>query len=150
MQRPWNYVSQQIYSLITKDPDHGFNYNICTYVVPISMKPKHYLIALDPKTKTYNNFVQTGEAVLQILSQKNKSKIRSFGKRSGFDHNKIPRETLAWNTYPLAKDIVSALLVEIVKPLPAVGGDHELFVVAIKKYKYFNTDDTCLTTDDIY
>jgi len=69
MQRPWNKANEVIYSLVTKDQDKNQNMNICTYVVPISMKPKKYMIALDPTTKTYQNFLHSDHAVLQILSE---------------------------------------------------------------------------------
>lgn len=78
MQRPWNKVPQVVYSLSTISTEKKNNMNICTYVVPISMKPKKYMIALDPNSKTYDNFCKDGEGVLQILSKSCKKYVNPF------------------------------------------------------------------------
>ena len=43
--KPWNRVDGPIYSLSTAAHGKG-NLNICSYVTPISMKPKRYIVGV--------------------------------------------------------------------------------------------------------
>ena len=137
MPRPWNRVTTPVYSLITFDANQTWNANICTYVVGISMEPKHFLIALDPKSKTFENFKAAGVGYLQVLSEKNLDQIEFLGKKSG---HKTPKyEALKpvlqnfKNEVELLPNILGFMKVGTVKSLGLAEGDHELFVVAITK-----------------
>jgi flavin reductase (DIM6/NTAB) family NADH-FMN oxidoreductase RutF len=88
MKRPWNIIDSPIYSLKTEDENGNINMNICTYVSVVSMKPKMYAIAIDYKTKTFDNLEMSSEAVLQILSFDNISLVKKLGKKSGKKINK--------------------------------------------------------------
>ena len=71
MKRPWNIIDLPVYSLLSNDINGNINMNICTYVSAVSMKPKIYSIAIDFKTKTYDNLIASDRVVLQLLSKKN-------------------------------------------------------------------------------
>ncbi|MEN9653372.1 MAG: hypothetical protein RL303_1092, partial [Verrucomicrobiota bacterium] len=49
--KPWNRVDGPIFSLATTAHGKG-NLNICSYVTPISMKPKRFIIGVYKETKT--------------------------------------------------------------------------------------------------
>ena len=70
MKRPWNIIDLPVYSLLSNDVNGNINMNICTYVSAVSMKPKIYSIAIDFKTKTYDNLISCDRVVLQLLSKK--------------------------------------------------------------------------------
>ncbi|MEI6716790.1 MAG: hypothetical protein WCK87_03650, partial [Candidatus Saccharibacteria bacterium] len=53
--RPWNRVSQQIYSLSTLDAYGKINMNIVSYATAATLKPKSYVIAVYRSTKTHAN-----------------------------------------------------------------------------------------------
>ena len=76
MKRPWNIIDLPVYSLLSNDINGNINMNICTYVSAVSMKPKIYSIAIDFKTKTYDNLIASDRVVLQLLSKKNISQNR--------------------------------------------------------------------------
>ena len=77
MKRPWNIIDLPVYSLLSNDVNGNINMNICTYVSAVSMKPKIYSIAIDFKTKTYDNLIACDRVVLQLLSKKNISLEKS-------------------------------------------------------------------------
>ena len=66
MRRPWNLNDTCIYSLATYHNEQ-VNMNICTYVIPISMKPKWYAIAIYNNTKSLQNMQNSQYCVLQYL-----------------------------------------------------------------------------------
>ena len=88
MKRPWNIINPSIYSLVTYDETDNLNMNICSYVSPVSLKPKIYLIAVDYSTKTYENLKLNSYVVLQLLSKSHLKIIRKLGKTSGYLYNK--------------------------------------------------------------
>ena len=89
MKRPWNRTNANVYSLATIDNHNRLNMNICTYVSVVNMKPRIYTIAIDYKTKTYNNLINnSNKVVLQALSINNIRLIRKLGKQSGKYINK--------------------------------------------------------------
>lgn len=85
--RPWNRVPQAVYSLSTVDNDR-LNMNICTYVCPMTMEPKQFMIGLFHGTKTFENFRKTGEGLLQILGIHQTRYINTLGKKSGLSVDK--------------------------------------------------------------
>ena len=72
MKRPWNLIDLPVYSLLTLDEEGVINMNICTYVSAVSMQPKIYSVAIDYKTKTYQNLTNSQVAVLQLLTKEEK------------------------------------------------------------------------------
>lgn len=44
--KPWNAVSEQVYSISSKSIDGICNMNIATYVTPVTMHPKRYTVAV--------------------------------------------------------------------------------------------------------
>jgi flavin reductase (DIM6/NTAB) family NADH-FMN oxidoreductase RutF len=136
MHRPWNRVTTPVYSLVTFDDAQVWNANICTYVTGISMEPKHFLIALDPKSRTFANFKKSGHGYLQVLSEKNLPQVEFLGKKSGTKISKYEALKPVLKAYQkkveLLPHILGFMRIETVKALGVAEGDHELFVVAIK------------------
>jgi flavin reductase (DIM6/NTAB) family NADH-FMN oxidoreductase RutF len=85
--RPWNRVPQAVYSLSTT-AEGCLNMNICTYVSPMTMEPKQFMLGIYHDTKTFDNLKQTGEGLLQILGTHQTRYINPLGKKSGFSFNK--------------------------------------------------------------
>ena len=69
MKRPWNIIDLPVYSLLSNDVNGNINMNICTYVC-CKYETKIYSIAIDFKTKTYDNLISCDRVVLQLLSKK--------------------------------------------------------------------------------
>jgi flavin reductase (DIM6/NTAB) family NADH-FMN oxidoreductase RutF len=100
MRKPWNLPSYPVYSLITesaeeKNPQMEIlkesprNMNIMTYVIPVSMSPKHYIIALYRDTQSLANWQVSHRGILQILSGEHASLVRVLGKKSGKSYDKM-------------------------------------------------------------
>lgn len=153
MQRPWNKASEVIYSLSTASQSWKVNMNICSYVVPISMKPKKYMIALDPNTKTYQNFKNTDTAILQILTKDCKKYVRILWKQTGYKVNKEQKLEQKLKTYKWQKVLRdAAVYLEVQKADHVVcsDADHELFIVDVVSWTYNRKDKDFLTTEDIF
>jgi flavin reductase (DIM6/NTAB) family NADH-FMN oxidoreductase RutF len=65
--------------------------NICSYVTPVSMKPKRYIVAIYKNTKTLELTKQNPQFLLQILAENQYNLINLLGKKSGFQINKIDK-----------------------------------------------------------
>lgn len=129
MKRPWNLVSQQVYSLATY-VNCSFNMNICTYVTPLSLKPKLYGIALYNGTKTLDNIRSSKFCVLQVLGKSQTKLVRTLGKKSGRQYDKesylVHCGVLKkWKGYPVLKE--SAALVLLERRLGYEMGDHQFY-----------------------
>ena len=127
--------------------------NICTYVVPVSLKPKLYIISLDRESQTYKNFEYNKKWTLQILSKDCKRFVRPLWKASGKDKDKLTSITkylTEKNTVPILKDIVASLELRYIQTLSQDAWDHELYLVEITSYRYHHPHKEILTTDDIY
>jgi hypothetical protein len=84
--RPWNRVSQQIYSLSTLDTDGKINMNIVSYATAATLKPKSYVIAVYRGTKTHANIFDKSAKeyfLLQGLAKPQSRYIRPLGQKSG-------------------------------------------------------------------
>lgn len=152
MQQPWNKVPQVLYSLSTSSRDGKSNMNICSYAVPISMKPKKYMIALDPNSKTYDNFCKDWEGVLQVLSKDCKKYARPFEKKSWKNVNKLEKykkDTQTFRDYPVLNQAIAVLKVKMVKQVAIAESDHDLFIVEVLHWKYLNPDAPFLYKSDI-
>ena len=151
MKRPWNIIDLPVYSLLSNDTNGNINMNICTYVSAVSMKPKIYSIAIDFKTKTYDNLISCDRVVLQLLSKKNISLVRTLGKKSGkkIDKNNYlkKKKLFNWKGYEVLEDVCA--LVELVKSEEIkINGDHHIFLFDAVSYKSFSDKDI-LTTKDL-
>lgn len=107
MRKPWNLPSYPVYSLITesiqeKNPQMEIlqesprNMNIMTYVIPVSMSPKHYIIALYHDTQSFSNWQSSHRGILQILAPEHASLVRVMGKKSGKTYDKIKYLSKKW------------------------------------------------------
>lgn len=151
MRRPWNIINPPVYSLVT-EADGKTNMNICTYVTPVSMKPKMYLIGLYHNTKTLENIKNSNIAILQLLSQSQISLIRALGKKSGFKYDKEnylrKRDWLdEWQGFSVLKNTSAYLLLEKTG-CKSIGGDHDLYWFEVKKYRT-NSEDEVLYFQDL-
>lgn len=82
MKKPWNLPAYPVWSLSSNDADGQPNMNICTYVSPVSMKPKEFMVALYYGTKTFENVLENRRGVLQLLSEHQHTVVRRLGKKS--------------------------------------------------------------------
>jgi flavin reductase (DIM6/NTAB) family NADH-FMN oxidoreductase RutF len=65
------------------------NMNIMTYVIPVSISPKHYIIALYHDTQSLSNWQSSHRGILQILAPDHSSLVRVLGKKSGKSYDKM-------------------------------------------------------------
>lgn len=152
MKRPWNKIPHVLYSLSTTSLEGKSNMNICSYVVPISMKPRKYMIALDPNSKTYDNFCKDREWILQVLSRDSQKYVQAFEKKSGKNVNKLEKyknETHTYKWYPILDNAVAVLFVKMVKQISMLESDHDLFIVEVLHWKYICPEREFLYNTDI-
>ena len=76
MKRVWNIVNPSIYSLSSFNNEGEQNFNICSYVSVVSLKPKLYMIAIEKTSKTHSNLSKSSSCILQILSIDNINLIK--------------------------------------------------------------------------
>lgn len=77
------------YSLATKDGQGKTGMNILTYATPISIRPDRiWSLGLFKGTVAHENFANTGEGVLQLLSPNHAKVVKLLGGSSGRDVNK--------------------------------------------------------------
>ena len=141
MKRVWNIVNPSIYSLSSFDNEGGQNFNICSYVSVVSLKPKLYMIAIEKKSKTYSNLSKSSSCILQILSIDNINLVKSLGKKSGWNINKLnflnKKEMLElWNGKKIIKKSCGVIFLEKTNQFITTG-DHALFIFKILKAKTF-------------
>lgn len=145
--RPWNLVDMPVYSLATIDTNGIPNMNICTYVTPITMKPKQFVIGVLEDCKTIKNLEHNSSAILQILSQNQSRLVRKFGYTSGHDTNKLASmmkniETGKNGVYYL-QDCVAYIEVDMTPVHDA--GDHVVYIGSVTSYGHGRIDATPLT-----
>lgn len=149
MKRPWNRIPLPVYSLVTQDAEHGFNMNIMTYVSVVSMKPKVFMIALDPRTKSFDNFASSKHGVLQMLSQDQSNKVRTLGKRSAHQTKKINTQTLPqFHGFPYLPEANALVEIKAFEKIQKSSMDHVLFLCDMVSSKNLQ-DDAFLTTLDL-
>jgi flavin reductase (DIM6/NTAB) family NADH-FMN oxidoreductase RutF len=88
MRKPWNLPSYPIYSLLTRDAMGNTNYNIMSYVIPVSLHPKHYVMALYSGTRSLKNWQEQPRGILQFLAPSHAPLVRILGKKSGKTYKK--------------------------------------------------------------
>ncbi len=149
MQRPWNLINLPVYSLATYS-NETVNMNICTYVSAVSMKPKRYIVAVDPLTHTYQNLIKHPHAVLQLLGKDHWTLVNTLGKKSGKNYSKESYlEKKKWLTEWQSKKVLAncAGWVELKVLSHHDVGDHRLFVMDVHQFKTNHTH--VLTLDDL-
>lgn len=130
MKRPWNQIDEAVYSLVTKQGERA-NMNICTYVTPVSMKPKIYAIAVYQNTCSLSFMENSHEAVLQFLAPEQYPLVRVLGQKSGHHYDKMAylqkKDLLEeWKQFPVLKHTAARLLLR--KQQRVESGDHVLFL----------------------
>jgi flavin reductase (DIM6/NTAB) family NADH-FMN oxidoreductase RutF len=86
--KPWNRVDGPIYSLATTADGKG-NLNICSYVTPIAMKPKRFIIGVYKDTKTLANLEANPIGLLNYMAKDQANHVKLLGKKSGHSTDKI-------------------------------------------------------------
>jgi flavin reductase (DIM6/NTAB) family NADH-FMN oxidoreductase RutF len=143
MRRPWNIVDQPVYSLATY-VDGSFNMNICTYVTAVSMQPKLYAVAVYHNTKTLFNLQQSDVAVLQLMSISQIALVRTLGKKSGNNYDKVAylqrKKTMTtWQGFPVLENAAALLLLH--KKNVITSGDHDLYLFEVNKFTTLQETD---------
>jgi len=146
--KPWNAVDEQVYSISSSSKEGVSNMNIATYVVPVTMSPKQYLIAVYRDTQTHSNIFKTKKPfLLQALSKDQIHLVRVLGKKSGKVYNKSkyideqPTAIYKDKTYLLNSSFVLSCTPKEYITL----GDHDLVIVEIDKI-VMNSNTNYLTT----
>jgi flavin reductase (DIM6/NTAB) family NADH-FMN oxidoreductase RutF len=138
--KPWNRPDQPIYSICSKGTK-GFNMNIVSYVTPVSMKPKRYLVAIYDGTQTLENVKQDPHFVLQLLADEQYALVRLLGKKSGKNADKIgmlQKKKLIqdWKGFPVLTDALAFVELKTIQVFS--GGDHQCFLCDVISYKNQN------------
>lgn len=146
--KPWNRSNQPVYS-ISSGNGEDFNMHIISYVTPISMQPKQYVVGIYHDTKTIELVEKEQIFVLQLMAQEQYPLVGLLGKQSGHSINKIQRLEkrkllIQWNDFPVLRDALAVLLLKCKTSLE--GGDHRIFLCDVLAYKNLN-DGTPLTLD---
>jgi flavin reductase (DIM6/NTAB) family NADH-FMN oxidoreductase RutF len=137
MKRPWNAVNHPVYSLCTKQAD-TYNMNVCTYVMPITMQPKRYAIAIYQNTKTLANIQDSDYCVLQFLSTTQSKLVNVLGKKTGNSYNKqnyLQKKQMLtqWNDFLVLTDAMAYVLLKKINCENT--GDHHLYWFEVLQYK---------------
>lgn len=146
MRRPWNIPDVPVYSLATYDGGR-VNMNICTYVTPISMKPKQYAVAVYKNTRTLDNLLAGSGAVLQLLHRSQANLVPGLGKRSGRSVDKqtfLKRKKVLseWNGHQVLTGAMAWIELKRIGHVDS-GGDHLLYYFEAVRYKT-NRENSCL------
>jgi len=149
MKRPWNRPDYAVWSLSTIDQKGKFNMNICTYVVPISMKPKQFCIAVYHGTKTHSNIKNSNMAILQLLGEHQSDVVRNLGKTSGFDKDKVAtvnkkHPIITTQGLAIMSDSLAYCIIKF-ENIIDTGGDHDIIIGNVISYKNLN-EGKVLTT----
>lgn len=143
--RPWNRVPQAVYSLSTT-VDGQVNMNICTYVAPITMSPKQIMVGVYHDTKTWENFKQTGEGLLQILGEHQPHLVRALGKKSGttYDKHRYLQKQVEYEKHlAYLSDCLGFIHLKVKTWIPE--SDHDLVICEVVSWKNLR-EGTPLTT----
>jgi len=124
--------------------------NICTYVTPITMQPKRFLIGIYDHTKTLENAHNSDFAVLQYLSKTQIKWVNALGKRSGFNFDKMTylrkKDAVgSWKNFEVLKGNFAQLL--LLKIDTILTGDHTTFVYEVKNTKNIQAEAPLMLQD---
>ncbi|HAN65789.1 MAG TPA: hypothetical protein DCQ34_05730 [Chitinophagaceae bacterium] len=146
--KPWNRVNLPVYSISSKGPG-GFNMNIITYTVPVSMKPKRLICAVYHGSQTLDNIRREKQAVLQLLHEDQYRLVDKLGKRSGKNTDKLTalnKRNLCteWKGFPVLTGALAWMELKVLDEME--GGDHRLFLCEVQAWKN-NSEGEPLTLD---
>ncbi len=122
--KPWNRVDQPVYS-IASIAETKANMNICSYVTPVSMKPKRFIVAIYKKTLTLDLVRKNSEFILQYLAQDQYRVVNLLGKKSGYAVDKMQRlknKIEPFKNFIVMKNCLAYVHLNVVEWLD--GGDH--------------------------
>lgn len=150
MRRIWNRPAYPVWSLATVDAKGQGNFNICTYVSTVSLQPKLVVVALYHHTKTCENAQATGSAVLQLLTESHVDIVRTCGRHSGREIDKVKRVSAQHpvsqlGPFPYLADAAGYMEIDFLD-FQEVGGDHLLGIGKVTSSKNLS-DAPVLTTD---
>jgi flavin reductase (DIM6/NTAB) family NADH-FMN oxidoreductase RutF len=134
--KPWNRVDGPIYSLATTAGGKG-NFNICSYVTPIAMKPKRFIVGVYKDTKTLANLEANPIGLLNYLAQDQANHIKLLGKKSGHNVDKVAQlgsqvEHVGDGLYKI-KGAIATLRLRFLERLDC--GDHWAWLANVESYE---------------
>jgi len=136
--KPWNRVDQPIYSVSSR-LGNQMNMNICSYVTPVSMKPKRYIVALYKNTLTLSLVRESNEMLLQFLSQHQYKLVPLLGKKSGLTINKLEKvkdKIEYFENYPFLASCNAIVKLSCIEWID--GGDHWCALCDVTAHKNLN------------
>lgn len=154
MRTLWNHAPYPIWSLSTRDNSGKANMNICSYVVPISMKPKEFLIAVYYDTQTYENIMSSPKGCLQLLAHDQHNVVKKLGKKSALKYPKkldtlYTQDSITiWQGWDVLRSAIGYIDIEIYE-IHHTTADHALCYARVKTYRSLRDEDV-LTTKNLY
>ena len=148
--KPWNRVNLPVYSISSKANGKA-NMHMITYVTPISMQPKQYVVGIYHGTQTLENVLATKHFVLQLLCETQYRLVDILGKQSGRKVDKIQwlqkRKLLtSWRDFDILSNALAVIEMQVTGTFN--GGDHTGFICNVAGYKNLN-GGTPLTLDTL-
>lgn len=142
--RPWNRIDHAVYS-VSSVSNGRHNMNICTYVTPVSLKPKLYLVAFYKNTLTEKLVKEQNEFVLQFLSIRHIKLIPLLGRKSGFDIDKLKyiQPQISYRQFILLPDLLAFVHLKVIQWTN--GGDHDCAVCEVVQFKNIRTGKALTT-----
>lgn len=141
-----------IWSLSTKNKDNETNMNICSYVVPISMKPKEFMVALYYNTQTYENVRATRRGCLQLLAHDQYNLVRPLGKVSARTKSHKLKKLYAtdaittWHHWDVLRNVIGYVELEFYD-IQKTTTDHAIGYARMITYRMLRDDDVLMTRD---
>jgi flavin reductase (DIM6/NTAB) family NADH-FMN oxidoreductase RutF len=152
MRKLWNHAPYPIWSLSTLDNTGTCNMNICSYVTPISMKPKEFIVGIYYNTQTFENISKTKHGLLQLLAKDQDHLVRQLGKKSSLKTNKMKKilkeESVGThNSYTYLQECIGYIELEFYKIIKT-SGDHAIGIARMKSHTSLQNKQT-LTLQDL-
>lgn len=134
--KPWNRVDAQVYTLATSADGKG-NLNICTYVTPIAMKPKRFVVGVYKGTRTLENLEKNPVGILQYMAIDQWEHVKLLGKKTGNTVDKIKVlgtevEHINGDLYRL-KGVLALVHLKFLERIDA--GDHWAWLAHVESYE---------------
>jgi len=134
--------------------------NCCTYVTPVSMDPKQFMVAVYQGTKTLHNLEKNPHqtVVLQLLALDQGRLIQVLGRQSGYRTDKIQHlqkrgHLDEWRGYPVLKEAAAWAEMQSLGPLmvptpvlskgprsSAGPGDHQCWLFGLNNSRVLRED----------
>lgn len=136
--RPWNRVDQPVYSIASAWNGKA-NMNICSYAVPVSMKPKMYVVAFYHNTRTLELVKANPEFLLQLLEVRHHKLVKLLGKTSGYKADKLKKikAPIEWHAnLPYLSDALAFIHLRVDSMIET--GDHLSAICHVKGYRNLN------------